>query len=565
MSLSPRHSLAGKRLLVTGASGFLGKVWLAQLLLDVPDVARVHVLLRPGRAGGARERLEELLSASPAFAPLHDAHGEALGRILAGRITALEGDVGRPLLGLSDAILEGLGDLDLVVHLAGLTDLEPDLPDALRVNVDGALQALEVARRTGAALLHVSTAYVAGERRGRVSEEPCRGAPRADAGFDARREQEDLRALVARTEAAARDQRTQDALRRDVRRRLARQGRQGAAAEARAQERSTRAWVADRLRVEAGERARHWGWPNAYTLTKGLAEALLVQASAGQVPLLLARPTIVESALRFPFPGWKEGLQTSAALCYAVSRGLLTRLPARPHLVLDVIPVDLVARGLTLCAAALVSGATPPNAAVHLGTSDRNPLTMRRLIDLTNLWRRSTRTPDQRAASSTRGALDRWLRPEAIPSSAESYRLLGTPLGRRLSGAARDALDAASRALPADVAERARRWSRAAGRSERKLARLEATIETFRPFVLEHEQTFSADGLRALEAQLDPAERERFAVDADGIDWRRYWLEVHLPGLQRWAFPLLEGRRPAPWPRRTVKLQAAEATESAPS
>ncbi|MEO0326894.1 MAG: SDR family oxidoreductase, partial [Myxococcota bacterium] len=40
-ALSVREAVRGKRLLVTGVTGFLGKVWLAHLLQHAPDVAEV--------------------------------------------------------------------------------------------------------------------------------------------------------------------------------------------------------------------------------------------------------------------------------------------------------------------------------------------------------------------------------------------------------------------------------------------------------------------------------------------------------------------------------------------
>jgi long-chain acyl-CoA synthetase len=40
-----------------------------------------------------------------------------------------------------------------------------------------------------------------------------------------------------------------------------------------------------------------------------------------------------------------------------------------------------------------------------------------------------------------------------------------------------------------------------------------------------------------------PQERE-FDWGPALFDWRSYWLDVHMPGLRRWAFPLIEGKRP---------------------
>ncbi|HIN86405.1 MAG TPA: hypothetical protein EYN06_07985, partial [Myxococcales bacterium] len=45
-TISVQQAFCGKTILVTGASGFLGKVWLTMLLDRIPSVGRVYVLLR---------------------------------------------------------------------------------------------------------------------------------------------------------------------------------------------------------------------------------------------------------------------------------------------------------------------------------------------------------------------------------------------------------------------------------------------------------------------------------------------------------------------------------------
>jgi len=584
--LSVRAALAGRRLLVTGATGFLGKVWLAHLLAELPELGPVAVLVRPGRAG-ARARLEELLATSPAFWPLHEHHGADLGRALAGRLEPLAGDVATPDLGLDAATLARLaGHVDLVVHLAGITDLEPTLEDALATNVDGARHALDVARRVGARLLHVSTAYVAGARRGLVEERVPPGSP-GDPAFDAARELTDLRRLVRRAREEAREQAVERDLIDRARTALARQGLEGQDAEpeleaAVARERA--AWIAARTDGEARARAARWGWANVYTMSKALAEAALV-AEAGTVPLSIARPSIVESARTFPFPGWKEGLETSGPLTWALTRGPLRALPARPGLILDIAPVDLVARGLTLLAAAhleagasdgersLRSGDRPP-AVAHLGTSTTNPLTITRTVELTALAYRHMEGRD-------RGPLDAraLLTPDAAATGDLAYRTTSVPLLRRLAGAARAAADLAAGALEAlpeparallpralgdDPAAKARGWSRQADRAQKKLGELDETVARFRPFVLEFDVTFEAAALEGLAARLVAAEQAAFGWEPRSIDWRAYWLDVHLPGLRRWVWPLLEHQRLEKLPRRPISLAAPSLAEPRP-
>ncbi|MEZ6187438.1 MAG: SDR family oxidoreductase [Planctomycetota bacterium] len=541
MTLSPPALLRGRRLLITGASGFLGKVWVAQLLSEVPDVERLLLVVRPG-ARGARARVEQLLSTSPAFWSLHERHGTDLGAFLAPRLQVLEGDLARPGLGLDPQARGELGRVDAVVHLAGLTTLRPDPREAATANVDGALAALELARELGAAFLHVSTAYVAGRRPGRVAERVEADAPGGEA-FDAARELAWWRAreqawLDASHEALVEAELEGEAT--AQRRRLGASVAEHGAFLGRVRAR----WIRERLTDEAHARANRWGWPNAYAQSKAMAEQL-VWARRGDVPTCVARPSIVESALSFPFPGWKEGYQTSAPLTYAMSDGPLKHLPANQRLILDAIPVDLVARGLTLCLSALLAGRAP--AVVHLGSSDVNPLTVGRAVDLTGLAQR-----DQRLSWR-----DLW-RADAVPSDPRRYRLTSLPALKALARGAAEALDAAGAALPwpAQGKDALGRWERKARRGARRLGELEEVVDTFLPFVLDVDCVFAADGLRALEAALAPSDRARHALGLEALDWRRYWLDVHLPGLRRWIYPKLAGTRPEKLDARPVSLAA---------
>ena len=58
--------------------------------------------------------------------------------------------------------------------------------------------------------------------------------------------------------------------------------------------------------------------------------------------------------------------------------------------------------------------------------------------------------------------------------------------------------------------------------------------------------------------RLERGEREAFAGDPASLDWRRYWIDVHVPGLRRWIYPRLEGKRPPREPRRELSLARLE-------
>ena len=533
--------LSGRRLFLTGATGFLGKVWLAHILELLPETELV-LLIRPGSGRGSPEqraarRLRDLLETSPAFRALRERLGPTeLARRVEARLRVAPGELGQADLGLDASAREALGPLDLIVNLAGLTDLDPPLGEALAVNVRGALDCLELARARGVPLLHVSTAYVAGRRQGGVEERGYRDyVPEPPAGgFDAARELADLEALLARAEQEADDQREStrlSALAEAARRRVGLPG--DPATRERFLRTERQRFVSERVEAATRERARSWGWPNLYTQTKSLAESLLL-AQRGEVRLAIARPAIVESSWRDPFPGWKEGLHTSAPITYGLTEGPLRALPARADLILDVIPVDLVARGLSLVAAAQVTARVTPDAVFHLGSSGSNPFPMRRVIELTNLARREAR----RGPWSPRELLEL----DAAPSGEATYQAT-LPLWRRLARGGERLLSELGSLGAGALAERAARESRRAGRLARDLSALEDAVTRFRPFVLENACVFVNEGVAALSAALPAAERARFEWDLSALEWSHYWRAIHIPGLREWVYPRLEGKR----------------------
>ena len=137
--------------LVTGGTGFLGRNLLERLVRR--DDAQVHVLVRKGSVS----RLEQLASRMDG--------GE--------RIVPLIGDISSERLGLSDAKLKALrGKVDHVVHLAALYDMTADAEQNEDLNVGGTRRVVDVADRIQAGLLHhVSSVAVAGEHRGRFTED----------------------------------------------------------------------------------------------------------------------------------------------------------------------------------------------------------------------------------------------------------------------------------------------------------------------------------------------------------------------------------------------------------
>jgi long-chain acyl-CoA synthetase len=293
--------------------------------------------------------------------------------------------------------------------------------------------------------------------------------------------------------------------------------------------------------IERGlQRARELGWPNIYTFTKALGEALIAKRGAG-LPVAVVRPSIVESSIAFPFRGWNEGINTSAPLSYLLGTHF-RQLPVNPRKRLDVIPVDLACRGMTLAAAALLSRRHQD--VYQVASSAVNPLDLRRTVELTALAHRAHHRSQNGWRSRVLAEL------EAIPVSRERYGRFSAPAQLR-------AVRLINRVARAALLGRA-----PLARLERGLERAAELIALYEPFLLGNEPIFEANRIETLSAALPPEERESFAYDVRRIDWYDYWVHVHIPALRRWSFPLLEGRRTEPRRRRAAAAPRGRARSS---
>jgi fatty acyl-CoA reductase len=313
--------------LLTGATGFVGKVVLEELLRRRAElgVERVLALVRARDPEHAAARLRANVTASRCFAA-HPRGWEAF-------VEALPGDVTRPGLGLPSAARARVAaEVTHVIHCAASVEFTLPLAEALAVNTRGALHALEVARECArlAGFVGVSTAYVTphpdpyGRGVHRVEEVLAR-LPR------------DPEALYASLCAGAEDE--------------------------------------ARLLAETGH-------PNTYTLTKCLAEHLTVRR-AGDLPVAIVRPSIVSACRAHPEPGWIDSAAAFAAFVSMIGAGKLRVLAGDPNTRLDVVPCDAVSEQIVAAAFAPPPRGAPRILHAVAGLASAIPISMcrERIVD----------------------------------------------------------------------------------------------------------------------------------------------------------------------------------------
>ncbi|HLW72393.1 MAG TPA: AMP-binding protein [Candidatus Binataceae bacterium] len=516
--------LRKRRIFITGGTGFLGKVLLAILLRHHPEIERIFLLIRGDRKS-SRLRFQREILESPALGPLREYLGARFDRFVEQRVVVVAGDITEPGLITDGAELLGDTRLDAVVHCAGLVNFEASLEKALAINVTGVNHVIDFCRQRSAALLHVSTCYAAGAADGHRYEDdvPTDWAPRNGRDFNLKREVRDALAACERIESESRDHAHQAE--------FAATSRDGAEpadddTHLRANESRRKQWVEERLKQVGRERALGWGWPNTYSYTKSIGEQLVLAAS-DEIAVTVARPSVIEGALRDPIPGWNQGVNTSAPLTYMAGRGYRF-YPAEAKLVLDVLPVDLAAHAMVPILAALIARRHQP--IYQLCTSDVNPLPMRRLVELTAL---GNRLDHRRRGGGPMGKLAAHL--EAVVVSQNTYELASKTLPAVLKHTA-----ALAKTLLGPESSAARGFERRIDSVADNAELARSLVDVYRPYIQDLVYVFHGRNIRELYKNLTPADAERHPYRPDLIDWKNYWIEIHLPGLRQHIFPQLD-------------------------
>lgn len=533
--LDVRAQLEGARLLVLGGTGFLGKIFWVLLLHRYPELGKIFLLVRKSRERSSEERFWEEIATSEALDPLRAVHGDGLRAFLKDKVVPIDGDVGRPLCGIDVAGLEG--KIDAVVNVAGVVDFNPPLDEALDTNAFGAQNLVELSRALGGApLMHTSTCYVVGNREGLIIEETPGERypfPRADELgrdlWDPEREIQDCLDLIAQAKSRSEDAFRQSEFLERAQKNLVRRGEPTAGAPLEAELKSVkRKYVSDRL-VEAGlERATHWGWPNIYTYTKSIGEQIIARSG---IPFTIARPACCESTIRFPFPGWNEGIGTSAPIIYLSMKGhhqIIGR-----DILLDFIPADIVCAGMVLTLAELLEGTAKP--VYQYGASDVNPATSERFGELIALYKRKYY---QRRGKGNPlvNLLQQYMEPAVV--TQQRYDAVGPGA---IARAARSVAGVLKKA-PGPARSIARPAASALESAARQEEKIDHILRLFAPFTWDQKGPFSCANTRAAYARLSPEDREHIDWTPEKVDWADYWMNQHMPAMEHRVIPWMDER-----------------------
>lgn len=520
------HFLDGKVLLVTGSTGFVAKGLVEKLLRCVPDIQRIYLLVRPRRQSSgtpvsAEQRLAREVFHSRAFEKLRNEQGPAFDSVIRQKVVAVSYDLAADRLGIDPEVYARLTqEVDIVISVAGTVVFDERLDLALEVNTLGPQRLLEFAKACPDAIfLHVSTAYVNGQLTGRIPEVALRpdctvaelmGNGRT-CGYDLDAEIASIRQLTRQVEEASQRSELQDRFHRMLEKQD--RGKRVTAYRRTHQLEALRIrWIGKRLVEEGMARARQLGWHDCYTLTKAMGEQVIVK-TRGDLPTAIVRPSIIESSLLDPEPGWLEDLKVADPLIAYYGKGRLPDFPADPDVVIDVIPVDFVVNAII---AALPRVREEKEVKVYqVATGSENPMRLGEMFEL--VYDYFKRNPMQDKAGRPI-EVHRWNFPS--PKTFQRNCRLKYKLPLHTLGWLMDHIPLSSR------------W-------RRKVSMLEATFD--RIFALSEIYScytnlnceFQTENTRRLYEELTSEDQETFNFDVSRIEWQDYIQNIHIPGLQR--------------------------------
>ncbi|XP_023756867.1 probable fatty acyl-CoA reductase 4 isoform X3 [Lactuca sativa] len=276
---------------------------------------------------------------------IKEVHKTNFQRFISEKVMPVAGDIRLQNFGVTNISLlnEMRGQVNVVVSSAATTKFDERYDVALAINTLGVehLSCFVNECPNMKLLLHVSTAFVSGEKSGIIFEMPFKMGEtlndnnNLDIREEKRLTQERQRQLII--------------------------------------EKANEEAMSSAMTDLGIQRAKLHGWPNVYVFTKAMGEMLLIKRLRQDVSLVILRPTIIASTYKEPFPGWIEGVKTMDSFIAAYGKGRTSCFLAHPDKVLDIIPADMVINVMITAMGAHIN--KPVSMTIyHVGSSMSNPL-----------------------------------------------------------------------------------------------------------------------------------------------------------------------------------------------
>ncbi|XP_044727610.1 putative fatty acyl-CoA reductase CG5065 [Chrysoperla carnea] len=279
---------ADQNILVTGGTGFMGKVLIEKLLRSCPKIKGIYVLLRSKKNYTDEQRLSKILDI-PLFEKLKKDYPESLSKV-----KVIKGDISKLQYGLSDSDLEFIiNEINIVFHVAASVRFDDSLKDAILINTRGTREMLRILKQMQhlKVFLYTSTTY-------------CN----IDKELDAIEEKVYKPSTNWETMINAAENMDENVL-------------------------------------SILEQKILNKYPNTYTFSKNLAEEI-VSENCGGIPTVIFRPTVVAISVKEPIPGWVDNFNGPMGFITAFQVGLVRTVYIDGDKKVDWVPVDIAIKGM---------------------------------------------------------------------------------------------------------------------------------------------------------------------------------------------------------------------------
>ncbi|KAK8609669.1 hypothetical protein V6N13_093085 [Hibiscus sabdariffa] len=492
--------LQGKVILITGATGFLTKVFVEKILRSMPGV------IRRKDKEDAKQRLKDEIVDIEIFKCVKQKYGEQYEEFMWSKLVGVVGDVGQSNLGMEeDLATEIANDVHIIVNGAADTKFDQRYDIALQVNAMGPCNLMDFAKkcRNLELFLHISTSTVKSSRKGRLMEEiECLSLR------DGRGRQTSImtEAMVLEKEMKLVSDYKKLVEHNVLTPKMKQLGsiRYECLGYSDPFSPGKRIWVAKYLWVYQGTggnadlqaKRRNIGTP-----TKALGE-MLIYKRRGEIlaPLVITRTSGILSTYKEPFPGWIEGIKTVDPVILDYGKGKLTGFPLNPNFCQW---LDMVVNGTLGAMAKHASmGKKADMSIYHLSSTSSNPIVLEDLFKF--VYQHFKSRP--------------YFSPSGRPVQVSEMTFFNS--------------------LP-DFSAHLWTSSEAVQFSSKKMfefikfkehAEYMATI--YLPYAF-HTDWLDDSKTRGLIGSMSEEEKKKFGCDAKSIEWKDYIVNVHIPGLRR--------------------------------
>ncbi|KAL3732063.1 hypothetical protein ACJRO7_028843 [Eucalyptus globulus] len=452
--------LERRNFLVTGVA----KVLIEKILRVAPNVRKIFLLIKAKDEQAAMDRFKGEIIGCELFKCLQQKYGEGYTNFMLNKLVPITQEV------------------DVIINSAANTTLDERYDAALVANAIAPSRLLSFAKkcRKLSLFLHLSTTFVNGERPGILMEKAFQmGESRIDSSTQSKLDvHHEINLVSDLIETLPPNE------------------------------------VPQKLKEVGLARARMYGWQNVYQMTKAMGE-MMINAGRGRVPVVIVRPSVIESTFREPFPGWIQGYRVLDPLILSYGKGRLPGFLVNPDTVMDVVPADLVANVIIAAMAKHGTAASPSINVYHAASSTVNPMTM---CDMFNYSR------------------DYFAESPLTNNQGDEIQIADMEYF--------SSIDSFSSYIQKDIAEKSglskeigpnsnpKQRCRLEARCKRMAENLIHLAKLYEPYMF-YRARFDSWNARKLMKQLSTEEGNKFPMDLRSINWEDYFANAHIPGLKR--------------------------------